>query len=160
MTRVVFAVALAAASFSWTGNARAAEALLISHDVVEVPVGGQAKLRPGFFIGVAQNLDNQVAVASMDRTHREVMIAGLTPGRTIVTAWNLREPNKRVELEIVVSETGVEQAAAAETFYAATVAPAASDPVQQMSTDPAATDDAASNDDAEPAASDETADPN
>jgi len=141
MRKVVLAFAVMTVAATWSGSAKAAEALLIRHDVVEVPVGGEAKLRPGFFIGVAHNLDGTVAVASMDAAHREVKISGRTPGRTIVTAWNLCEPNKRIELEVVVSNSGVEEAASAEKFYATTAAPATTDPAPAISNE-ASSDDA------------------
>jgi hypothetical protein len=170
MKKVVLALAVMTVAATWSGRAKAAEALLIRHDVIEVPVGGEAKLRPGFFIGVAHNLDGSVAFASMDAAHREVKISGRTPGRTIVTAWNLCEPNKRIELEVVVSDSGVEAAASAEKFYATTAAPATNDPAPAISNDTSnddsvtATDDDnddGANEDADTDSStDETADPN
>jgi hypothetical protein len=89
---------------SWAGSAMAAEALLIRHEVLTVPIGSELTLKPGFFIGKAWTADGYVADASMTDDMRTLMFKAKAPGRTVVTAYNLREPNKRVEFEIVVSD--------------------------------------------------------
>lgn len=92
---------------SWAGSAPAAEALLIRHEVLTVPMGAELTLRPGFFIGKAWTADGYVADAHMTPDQRAVSFHAKAPGRTVVTAYNLREPNKRVEFEIVVSDEAV-----------------------------------------------------
>lgn len=89
---------------SWAGSALAAEALLIRHEVLTVPTGSELTLKPGFFIGKAWTADGYVADASMQSDMRTLTFKAKAPGRTVVTAYNLREPNKRVEFEIVVSD--------------------------------------------------------
>lgn len=91
---------------SWAGSALAAEALLIRHEVLTVPIGAELTLKPGFFIGKAWTADGYVADASMNADMRGLTFTAKAPGRTVVTAYNLREPNKRVEFEIVVSDGG------------------------------------------------------
>ena len=131
---------------SLAGSASAAEALLLRHDVVEINVGETAQLHAGFFIGKAVATDTSIAHAGMDQNYRTVNLVGLNPGRTVITAWNIREPNKRIELEVVVKGSEL----ATNTATTATTAPAtattASEPVvestQQAVTPepPAATD--------------------
>lgn len=89
---------------SWASSALAAEALLIRHEVLTVPMGAELTLKPGFFIGKAWTADGYVADAALSADHRAVNFKAKAPGRTVVTAYNLREPNKRVEFEIVVSD--------------------------------------------------------
>lgn len=91
-------------AMSWAGSALAAEALLIRHEVLTVPIGSELTLKPGFFIGKAWTADGYVADASMESDMRTLTFKAKAPGRTVVTAYNLREPNKRVEFEIVVSD--------------------------------------------------------
>ena len=102
------AVAVAFVGMSWAGSALAAEALLIRHEVLTVPVGTELTLKPGFFIGKAWTADGYVADASMNTDMRGLTFKAKAPGRTVVTAYNLREPNKRVEFEIVVADEGEE----------------------------------------------------
>lgn len=107
MTKKLAAV-VAFVGMSWAGSALAAEALLIRHEVLTVPVGAELTLKPGFFIGKAWTADGYVADASMNTDMRGLSFKAKAPGRTVVTAYNLREPNKRVEFEIVVAEEGEE----------------------------------------------------
>ena len=100
------AAAVAFVGMSWAGSALAAEALLIRHEVLTVSVGTELTLKPGFFIGKAWTADGYVADASMSGDMRGLTFTAKAPGRTVVTAYNLREPNKRVEFEIVVAEEG------------------------------------------------------
>lgn len=102
MRKLVAVVAFA--GMSWAGSAFAAEALLIRHEVLTVPTGSELTLKPGFFIGKAWTADGYVADASMGEDMRTLSFKAKAPGRTVVTAYNLREPNKRVEFEIVVSD--------------------------------------------------------
>jgi hypothetical protein len=102
MKKLVAVVAFA--GMSWAGSALAAEALLIRHEVLTVPTGSELTLKPGFFIGKAWTADGYVADASMTSDMRSLSFKAKAPGRTVVTAYNLREPNKRVEFEIVVSD--------------------------------------------------------
>lgn len=102
------AAAVAFVGMSWAGSALAAEALLIRHEVLTVPIGAELTLKPGFFIGKAWTADGYVADASMNGDMRGLTFKAKAPGRTVVTAYNLREPNKRVEFEIVVAEEGEE----------------------------------------------------
>ena len=95
---------VAVVGVSWAGSAMAAEALLIRHEVLTVPIGSELVLKPGFFIGKAWTADGYVADASMTEDMRSLTFKAKAPGRTVVTAYNLREPNKRVEFEIVVSD--------------------------------------------------------
>lgn len=98
------AVVMTLIGMSWAGSALAAEALLIRHEVLSVPVGAELTLKPGFFIGKAWTADGYVADTSMASDQRTLKFKAKSPGRTVVTAYNLREPNKRVEFEIVVSD--------------------------------------------------------
>lgn len=100
------AAAVAFVGMSWAGSALAAEALLIRHEVLTVPVGAELTLKPGFFIGKAWTADGYVADASMNPDMRALTFKAKAPGRTVVTAYNLREPNKRVEFEVVVADEG------------------------------------------------------
>lgn len=102
MRKLVAVVAFA--GMSWAGSALAAEALLIRHEVLTVQTGSELTLKPGFFIGKAWTADGYVADASMGDDMRTLSFKAKAPGRTVVTAYNLREPNKRVEFEIVVSD--------------------------------------------------------
>jgi hypothetical protein len=102
MRKLVAVVAFV--GMSWAGSALAAEALLIRHEVLTVPTGSELTLKPGFFIGKAWTADGYVADASMGTDMRTLSFKAKAPGRTVVTAYNLREPNKRVEFEIVVSD--------------------------------------------------------
>ena len=95
-------VGLVAASFLYVPSSHAAEALLIRHDVLQVPVGGSVDLSPGFFIGKAWTADGTVATAALTSNLRRIHFTATETGRTIVAAWNLREPNQRVEFEIEV----------------------------------------------------------
>lgn len=92
----------AAALFVYVPSSYGAEALLIRHDVLQVPVGGNLDLTPGFFIGKAWTADGTVATAGLTKDLRRIHFHATETGRTIVAAWNLREPNKRVEFEIEV----------------------------------------------------------
>lgn len=96
-----FAVALAALMLT-SSTALAAEALLIRHEVLSVPVGTELELKPGFFIGKAWMADPTVAEAGLQPNLRQVRLQARAPGRTIVSTWSLTEPNKRIEYEIVV----------------------------------------------------------
>jgi len=98
----VAAVASASLFLGYVPSSHAAEALLIRHDVLQVPVGKSIDLRPGFFIGKAWTADGTVADASLAPDLRRIHFTATETGRTIVAAWNLREPNKRVEFEIEV----------------------------------------------------------
>ncbi len=69
-----------------------------------MPMGSELTLKPGFFIGKAWTADGYVADASMADDMRTLSFKAKAPGRTVVTAYTLREPNKRVEFEIVVSD--------------------------------------------------------
>ena len=95
---------------SWTGSAIAAEALLIRHDVLTVPMGAEVELKTGFFIGKAWTADGWVAETAVERDQRTVVFKAKNPGRTVVTAWNLREPHKRIEFEIMVTDDSVQAA--------------------------------------------------
>jgi hypothetical protein len=103
-----FALAVAAATMFASSSALAAEALLIRHEVLSVPVGETLELKPGFFIGKAWIADPDVAETSLDTKLRNVRFTARSPGRTIISAWNLREPNKRIEYEIVVVTQGMD----------------------------------------------------
>ncbi len=104
---MVVAWVLAVAATTWAGSANAAEALLIRHEVLRVPIGSELHLQPGFFIGRARTADRHVAMAEMDESLRSVSLRTTSPGRTIVSTWSLREPHKRIEYEIVVEEPAV-----------------------------------------------------
>lgn len=106
--RKLVAVVACAVGMSWAGSALAAEALLIRHEVLTVPMGSELTLKPGFFIGQAWTADGYVADASMKPDMRTLVFKAKAPGRTVVTAYNLREPNKRVEFEIVVSDEAMD----------------------------------------------------
>ncbi len=100
------ALAVAALTMLGSSTAFAAEALLIRHEVLSVPVGKDLELKPGFFIGKAWNADLAVAkVAATDR--RNLTLHARAPGRTIISAYSLREPHKRIEYEIVVVDEGM-----------------------------------------------------
>ena len=101
--RKLFGVAVFV-GMSWAGSALAAEALLIRHDVLTVPMGAEVELKTGFFIGKAWTADGWVAETAVQRDQRTVVFKAKNPGRTVVTAWNLREPHKRIEFEIMVSD--------------------------------------------------------
>lgn len=92
----------AMALFAWVPSSHAAEALLIRHDVLQVPVGASVDLTPGFFIGKAWTADGTVASTALTKNLRRIHFTATGTGRTIVAAWNLREPNRRVEFEIEV----------------------------------------------------------
>lgn len=98
------AAVVAFVGMTWAGSAMAAEALLIRHEVLSVPVGTELTLKPGFFIGKAWTADGYVADTVMASDQRTLKFTAKSPGRTVVTAYNLREPNKRVEFEIVVAD--------------------------------------------------------
>lgn len=98
----IVAAALVLASASWSGAALAGEALLIRHEVLTVDVGTEIDLRPGFFIGKAWTADPEVGVAARTWNNRAINVKATAPGRTIVSAYNLREPDQRIEFEIVV----------------------------------------------------------
>lgn len=99
----LIAAAVVVAS-SWSGVAIAAEALLLRHEVVTVKVGTELDLRPGFFIGKAVTLDPAIGAATQTEDQRGIKIRATAPGRTLVSAYNLRESNKRVEFEVIVVE--------------------------------------------------------
>jgi hypothetical protein len=107
MTKKLAAV-VAFVGMSWAGSALAAEALLIRHEVLTVPIGAQLTLKPGFFIGKAWTADGYVADTTMNPDMRGLTFTAKAPGRTVVTAYNLREPNKRVEFEVVVADENEE----------------------------------------------------
>lgn len=102
MKTIVAAAAVALTTATWSSVALAGEALLIRHEVLTVDVGTEVDLRPGFFIGKAWTADPEVGVAARTWSNRAIHVKATAPGRTIVSAWNLREPDQRIEFEIVV----------------------------------------------------------
>ena len=103
MKKIVAAAVLVVSS--WSGVALAGEALLIRHEVLTVDVGTELDLRPGFFIGKAWTADPGVGIAARTEDQRGINVRATAPGRTIVSVWNLREPDQRIEFEIVVASS-------------------------------------------------------